>query len=149
MWASIVGSELATRFSRIRVLTWIMGGSAVFACGIGFSAGLPYPLVVFLCMGYALFVQGDSAALHNGTVQNADPQLRGATMAVQSLLGFCVAFISPLVVGIVLDMTGGGRSVASWGAAYITMGVVVAIGPLVLHGCGRCKHADGVSSRPL
>lgn len=137
MWSSVAGAELAMRFGRDRVLCLIMGSSAVFACVIGFSAALPYPLVAVLCVLYALFVQGDSAALHTGLVQTADPELRGAAMAVQSLIGFASAFIGPLVVGVVLDVSGGGRTVASWGAAFIAMGLVVALGPLVIWRFGR------------
>lgn len=132
MWASVGGAELAMRFGGRRVLNVIMGLSAVFGCTIGFLAGLPYPVVAALCMGYMLFVQGDSAILHAGTVRHADVTRRGATLAVQSLLGFGAAFVAPLVVGVVLDLTGGGLSPASWGAGFAVMGLVVALGPLIL-----------------
>ncbi len=131
-WASIVGAELAIRFGRSRVVSLIMGISAIFACGIGFAASLPYPLLALLVVIYTLFVQGDSAALHTGVVQSADPHRRGTTMAVQSLLGFASAFASPLAIGLVLDMTGAGKTTVSWGMAFIAMGIVVAAGPIVL-----------------
>ncbi len=132
MGASVAGAELALRFDRKRVVTWIMVGSAVFALGIGFTVAFPYPLVAILCLLYGLLVQGDSAALHTGAVQAAEPRLRGATMAVQSLLGFASAAVAPVAVGLVLQATGGGRSVVSWGAAYITIGLGVALGPFIL-----------------
>jgi MFS family permease len=132
MWASVGGAELALRFGRRRVLSVIMLSSALFALGMGLSARLPYPAVAVLCVLYSLFVQGDSATLHMGTVQTAEPERRGATMAVQSLLGFASAAVGPLAVGIVLDATGGGRTVHSWAAAFLSMGVVVAVGPLFL-----------------
>lgn len=132
MWASVGGAELALRYGRLRVLTAVMGSSALAACAIGFSAGLPYPLVAALCVLYAMLVQGDSATLHTGTIQSADDERRGAAMAVQSLLGFSCAFVGPLVIGVVLDATGGGHSVASWGAAFIAMGAGVGLGPIVL-----------------
>ena len=143
MWASVGGAELALRLGRDRVLTIIMGSSALFACGVGFTAGLPYPLVALLCVVYAMLVQGDSAALHTGAVQTADPDRRGATMAVQSLLGFVSAFVAPLAIGVVLDITGGGRTEASWGAGFIAMAAVAVLGPALLKVLGR------TSARPV
>ncbi len=132
MWANIGGAELAIRFGRIKILTWIMVCSAVFGCLIGFTASFPYPIVALLCIIYGLFVQGDSAALHTGTVQAAAIELRGATLAVQSLIGFCSASVGPLAVGFVLDLTGGGQTILSWGVAFISMGFTVCLGPFIL-----------------
>lgn len=132
MWASIGGAELSIRFGRRRIITLIMTGSALFAVSIGFTAGNSYPLVAALCIVYALFVQGESAALHVGTVLTAIPDRRGSTMAAQSVLGFAGASAGPIVFGIVLDVTGGGQSILSWGMSFISMGIVVAMGPLFL-----------------
>ncbi|MDW7712050.1 MAG: MFS transporter [Deferrisomatales bacterium] len=130
--ANVCGGELALRFGRRRVLTAIMWGSAAFGAGLGFAAGLPYPAVALLVVGYNLLVQGDSSALHMGTVAAAAPDRRGTTMALQSLAGFATASVGPLVVGVVLDATGGGTTTASWGAAFLTMCAGVALGPLFL-----------------
>ena len=132
MVANVGGAELAVRFGRHRIITLIMVGAAVIAFGIGFSAALPYSVVASLAVLYTMFVQGDSGALHTGTVLAAEPERQGATMAFQSLLGFASASVAPLIVGIALDLTGKGQSVVSWGIAFITMGVVPALGPLVL-----------------
>lgn len=143
VWASVGGAELALRFGRQRILTLIMVVSALFACGIGFTAALPYPFVAALCVLYTMFVLGDSAALHTGAIQSAEPERRGATMAVQSFLGFASASVGPLVVGMVLDFTGGGQSVDSWGTAFIAMGGMVALGPIVLALLGRTDRQTG------
>jgi len=90
-----------------------------------------------------MFVLGDSGALHAGTVMAADPDRRGATMAVQSLLGFATA-LGPLVIGVVLDYTGRGQTVNSWGVAFITTGAVVAMGPVILASLGRPHCKDRV-----
>ena len=132
MWASITGAELALRFGRKKILALIMMGSALFGCLIGFTASLPYPVVALLCILYCLFVQGDSAALHTGTVQAAAIELRGATLAAQSLIGFFIASVSPLAAGLVLDHTGGGQTVLSWGVAFISIGFPVFLGPFIL-----------------
>lgn len=141
MAASVAGNELAVRFGRVRVLTIIMSASGLSALAIGFGAALPYPVLSLLCLLYVVLVQGDSAALHNGAVQSAEPERRGATMAVQSLVGFTSAFLGPLAVGVVLDATGGGASVGSWVGAFAAMGLGVLLGPLVLVRLARGPRA--------
>lgn len=141
------GAELAVRFGRRQVLTLIMGGSALFAFGIGFTAALSYPVVVALCILYTTLVQSDSGALHAGTILAAEAERRGVTMAVQSLFGFASAAAAPLAVGVVLDITGRGQGATSWGMAFITMGVVVALGPVFLKMLG--KDISGTKARPL
>jgi MFS family permease len=135
--ANVGGAELAVRFVRYRIITLVMVGSAILAFGIGFTAALPYPLVASLAVLYSLFVQGDSGALHTGTVLAAEPERQGATMAFQSLLGFATASVAPLITGVVLDLSGKGQTVTSWGVAFITMGVVPAFGPLLLRVFGQ------------
>lgn len=132
MLASIGGAELAVRYGRQRILTLIMGGSAIFAIGLGFAATTPYLILVLLSILYSLFVQGDSAAIHAGVIQTAKKEHLGITMAFQSVLGFATAFVGPLVFGILLDLTGSGQTVGSWGTAFIVTGLAVATGPIFL-----------------
>jgi MFS family permease len=141
MWASVGGAELANKYGRERVLRCIMWGSALYACILGVLPSLPYLFLVLLCIGYFLFLQGDSAALHTAVIQSAPDHERGLTMAFQSLVGFAGAFIGPLAVGMVLDMTGGGKSILSWGAAFCCMGFVVALGPVCIHHLSRRRDA--------
>jgi len=137
MWASVGGAELATKYGRLRVLRCIMWGSAIYASILGLLSSLPYLLLVFICIGYFVFVQGDSASLHTAVIQSAPAHQLGLTMAFQSLIGFAGAFVGPLVVGLVLDMTGGGTSNWSWWAAFCSMGLVVALGPMFIQFFGR------------
>ena len=132
MWASVGGAELAVQYGRRRTLNIIMGGSALFAVGIGFAATVPYPILIILFILYASFVQGDSAAIHAGVVQSAEKERLGVTMAFQSVIGFATAFLGPLVFGLLLDLTGSGQTVGSWGAAFIATGLAVATGPVFL-----------------
>ena len=132
MAASIGGEEMAMRFGRIKTLTIVMWGSAILGASIGFTAALPYLLVATLCIVYSIFVQADSAALHAGVIENTQASRLGITMALQSVIGFSCAFLSPLIFGVVLDASGGGQSSYSWGAAFMVGGLVVALGPLVL-----------------
>jgi MFS family permease len=132
MAASLGGADLAIRFDRRRVCALAMVSSAALAAVIGFSGFLPYGAVVALMLLYNVLIQIDSAALTTGAVMAAEPERRGATIAIHSLLGFGAGFIGPLAFGMVLDMAGGGNSSSAWGLAFASMAVVVGLGPLAL-----------------
>ena len=82
-----------------------------------------------MCVHYGLML-GDSAALTSGVVATAPPELRGATMAVYSFIGFAGALLAPLVFGMVLDLAGGNQSRAAWGLAFASIGIFGALSPL-------------------
>ncbi|MFH1136349.1 MAG: MFS transporter [Pseudomonadota bacterium] len=132
MWASVGGAELALKRGRALTVTWIMWASGLMGCLIGLAAGLSYPAAALLGIIYTLFLQGDSAALHTGVIQSAEPSRRGATMAFQSLLGFGCASLGPMAVGVLLDLTGGGQTVFSWFFSFLIMGAGGVIGPILL-----------------
>ena len=132
MAASIGGNELCLRFGRRRVITLVMLASTLCAAGFGFSAPLAYGFVVVLALVYAAIVQLDSAALTAGAFDAAAPGQRGATLAVHGLIGFGCAGISPLILGMALDATGGGETPPSWGIAFASVAFVNLLGPLAL-----------------
>jgi MFS family permease len=128
--ASITGNELAIRFGRSRVIFTAMCLSGIMACGIGWLAGLPLAIVFFvMCIHYGLML-GDSAALTSGVVAATPPEMRGATMAVYSFVGFAGAILAPLVFGMVLDLAGGNQSRAAWGLAFASIGIFGTLSPL-------------------
>ena len=129
--ASIGGADLASRLGRKRVCGAAMIGSAAMAVVIGFCGGLPYGWVAVLMLAYNALIQIDSAALTTGAVLAAQPERRGATIAVHSLLGFAAGFVGPLAFGAVLDWSGAATGLG-WGLAFASLGVVAALGPLAL-----------------
>jgi MFS family permease len=127
---SVTGNELALRFGRQRMIFLFMSLSGALACVIGFTAAWPWAVVfALMCVHYGCML-GDSAALTSGVVAATPPQLRGATMAVYSFAGFTVAFLAPLVFGVVLDLAGGNRNVLAWGLAFTSIGVFGVCAPL-------------------
>ncbi len=132
MAASIGGNELCLRFGRRRVITFVMLVSALCAAGFGFAAPLAYGMVTALALAYAAIIQLDSAALTAGAVESGLPGQRGATLAVHGLVGFGCAGVGPLVLGMALDITGGGLNTSSWGLAFASLALVSLLGPLVL-----------------
>ncbi len=132
MFASVAGNELCVRFGRPNVIRLIMISSAAMACVIGFASSLTYGALVALALLYSALVQFDSAALTAGAIAAADPNRQGATMAIHSLVGFGCAFVGPLALGVVLDLSGGAATSTSWGLAFLSVGLIGALGPLAL-----------------
>ncbi len=130
--ASVLGNEAAVKFGRRRVLALVMAASALVAVGTGFSAPLPFILVVAVALLYSVTVSADSASLTAGAVEAAAPGQRGATMAVHSFVGFGGGFVGPLIFGVMLDLGGGRDSLLAWGVAFAGLGLVIALGPVFL-----------------
>jgi len=134
MTASILFGELAVKFGRRRVVSIVMAVSCLLGLSIGFLARVPYPVLVCFCIGYTVFFQGDSAAIHAGVITAAAPERRGATMALQSLAGFTAASAAPVAAGFILDMTGGGTNLLSWGFTFGLMGAAALLGLVYIQG---------------
>jgi MFS family permease len=130
--ASIAGNEAALRFGRARVIVLGMALSGALTCALGFGAALPWAVVGTLVVAHTLLMMSDSSTLTAGMVAAADPRLKGATMALHSMLGFGAGFFSPLVFGAVLDLAGGNRSPTAWGLAFATLGIGGVLAPFLL-----------------
>jgi predicted MFS family arabinose efflux permease len=129
--ASVAGNELAMRFGRQRWILGVMTACMVCACFIGFSAGLGYLAAGAACLVYNMLIYADSAALTAGTVGSAEPERKGATLALHSLLGYSGGFVGPLVMGLLLDDLGG-ETVANWGLGFSHLALVMVIGPAAM-----------------
>lgn len=128
--ASVLGNEVAHRWDRRRAVAIFMLTSGVFGCIIGFSAHLPYGIVAALCILYGIAVMLDSGSLTAGVVAASYTTERGRTLALYTFAGFCMAFLSPLAFGVILDLAGGGT--VAWGLAFASLGLVSASGPIWL-----------------
>ena len=74
---------------------------------------------------YAFFALGDSPVLSTALAEKIEPALLGPVLALRSLLGFIVAAIAPVTVGLVIDtLVGVGFSdTVVWGTAFGTLGL--------------------------
>lgn len=120
--ASIYGNEVAMRHGRERIIWKAMLASGVLTCALGFASFLPLSALAGLIMLHMCLVMSDSSALTAGVVTRAGVNIRGATMAVHSMLGFGAGFIAPLVFGVVLDLAGGRSAPLAWGFAFSSLG---------------------------
>ncbi|MEH6403258.1 MAG: MFS transporter [Sneathiella sp.] len=130
--SSILGNELSLKIGRQRAITLIMGFALVTAAGLGFSADLPFVVVVLIAALYGFLVTADSSSITSGALTSAPAEFRGVTMAVHSLIGFSGAFAGPVVAGMVLDLGGGHETLMAWGVMYLSMGLISLFGPLAL-----------------
>ncbi len=102
----------------------------------GFSAGAAPLLAVACVFAWNAAIYLDSSALTAGTVQAAEPSLRGATMGLHSMAGYAGGFVGPLLAGIVLDAVGGDGALA-WGLAFGQVALITLAGFAVLRWLGR------------
>lgn len=133
---SILGNEVAMRFGRRRFILRVMLGTAALMALIGWSAPLPYTVVVLLLLLHAMLMTFDSATLTAGALAAAPAGYRGATMAVHSGLGFGCAFLGALAVGAVLDLVGP-NTIPGWGLAFAAVALVDALGAFLVWRWGR------------
>jgi MFS family permease len=127
---SISGNEMAQRFGRMQVVTLAFGVAAALALATGWALGASMLLATCLVMAWMAAIFLDSSALTAGTVQAADPALRGATMGLHSMCGYAGGFIGPLGVGLALDFAG--SNPVGWGLGFGQLAVVTLTGLAVL-----------------
>ena len=125
--ASVAGNELSIRVGRQRLVRTAIAASIACAAVIGFIGPRSYMLAAGLVLLYGALIWLDSSSLTAGAAGSADPHRRGATLAVHSMLGYSGGFLGPLVIGWVLDLSGG-MSTIGWGLAFLHIAVVVLIG---------------------
>jgi MFS family permease len=133
MPASSLGNECAIRFGRHRAITAVMLSSAVVALLIGAFADKSPWLLLPLILVYAITVPADSGALTSGMTMAADPNYRGATMAVHSTVGFSLSALGAWALGVALDAAGGPSSASAWTAAFAVLAAGILLGPVALY----------------
>ena len=135
---SVTGNETAQRYGRNRVVLGAMLTAAALSLGAGWTMGVSVALAIAAVFLWNMAIYIDSSALTAGTVQAADPHLRGATMGLHSMSGYGGGFIGPLGVGFVLDLLGG-NSVTGWGLAFGHIAVITLMGLFILRKIDRIE----------
>jgi len=139
--SSVAGNEMALRIGRQRWILGVMCVSMLCALALGFVSAYGYWAVVIACLVYNAVIYADSSALTAGAVGSAEPERKGATMAMHALLGYSGGFVGPLTLGILLD-TLGGETVMNWGIGFAHVAVIMVLGPLALI-CLRPRDLPG------
>jgi predicted MFS family arabinose efflux permease len=134
--SSLLGNRLAESLGRARIVAIAMLSGAALSLVAGFGFGASPFVVLLLVFLWNAAIYLDSSALTAGTVQAADPALRGATMGLHSMLGYAGGFVGPLLAGVMLDWAGG-EGVAAWGIAFGHVAFIMLAGFAVLRWLGR------------
>jgi predicted MFS family arabinose efflux permease len=127
--ASVAGNEVSIRLGRQRLVRLAMTSTVVCGTVIGVLGARSYRLAAALVLLYALMIWLDSSSLTAGAAGSADPHRRGATLALHSMAGYGGGFVGPLMIGWVLDWSGG-MSAMGWGLAFLHVAVAVLLGQL-------------------
>ena len=146
--ASVIGAHFALRGNRRRLVTVVMTVSFVLGGMLGFLVGIPFLLLVLIAGVYSAVIMADSGSLTAGTVESARNDERGATLAVHSVLGFSGGFLGPLVVGLVLDSTGGQSSYAAWVFACMAIAAGSLVAVILLRAVLARTRTDSGILRP-
>ncbi len=122
--ASVAGNEAAIRLGRRRLIVTAMVAS------ISDRWDDRFPRQCVLCRRssahyfYGVVIWLNSSSLTAGTAGTAEPSRRGATLAVHSMLGYAGGFVGPLLVGWMLDLSGG-MSQVGWGIAFLSVAMLM------------------------
>ena len=144
-FASVAGNEAAIRYGRKRLIVTAMMTSILIGATIGFIGSISYALAAALLTLYGIVIWLDSSSLTAGTAGTAEPSRRGATLAVHSMLGYGGGFVGPLLIGWVLDLSGG-MSQVGWGLSFLSVAMLMALA-LVTFWTIRPRELEGDKTR--
>ncbi len=136
---SISGNELVQKFGRMRIITLAFVSAAILSVFTGWTVGASMLLATCLVMAWLAAIFLDSSALTAGTVQAAEPRLRGATMGLHSMCGYAGGFVGPLGVGIALDYAGENLTLG-WGLGFGHLAIVTLLGFAILRKLGTPRQ---------
>ncbi len=125
--SNATGGWLSDHLGRRRTILIFLTGSALCSWTIGWIPPLGVGVVLTVAVIYGLLVTAESSTLSTAVAEAARPEALGATLALQSALGFLASAISPPVFGVILD-----RTRLSWGWAFASLGVVALLGVLAV-----------------
>jgi predicted MFS family arabinose efflux permease len=144
-FASVAGNEVAIRFGRKRLIATAMLASIVIGASIGFLGSTSYAVAAVLMTLYGIVIWLDSSSLTAGTAGTAEPSRRGATLAVHSMLGYAGGFVGPLLVGWMLDWSGG-MSQFGWGMSFLSVAALMGLA-LITFWLIRPRELEGDSGK--
>jgi len=126
--AGLLGNELSIRYGLRTIATLVFLLSALMGGLFGFSAVLPYTLVLVLSVVVGFVVQANFSNLTSGVLAVAAPRHRGATIGLYSCIGFGAGFLGTLLFGVTLDEFGGTSRLAAWAVSFGTCGLACLAG---------------------
>lgn len=132
--ASVWIGEWAARVNREKLLITTACVSLVLDVLVAMSVGWHFGFLVAFACAYSLTSFGRSAATTAGMMHAAEDRVRGTTMALHSFVAFLSGNMSPLAVGLVLDISAMESGQVSWtiGFLSIAIGALISIGAYIM-----------------
>ena len=137
--ASMFSGGMAARFGREIVIRTAMVLSVLVGVSVALTTASPLWLIATLALAYGMMGYADTGTINTATVAAAEPDVRGATMALHAAVGFTGGILGSLAIGATLEATGGKDSAEAWRAAFLVMAMGSAFGFLVRWLAGRKK----------
>jgi MFS family permease len=136
-FSTALAGRLSDRYGRARTIQVIMLCSAGLSLLFGWTRPLPLAVVVLVSLVYGFLVTAESSVLSTAVTEMVPFSSLGSAMALQSFLGWSAASISPVVFGVILDMTnpttaGAAGFMPNWGPAFAVLGLGALFGPLAM-----------------
>ena len=125
-----IGGWLSDRIGRRRTIAIALASSGGITLSVGTLGWLPLPALAVLLVGYGIVITMDSSPTSTAITEIVDDEHIGAALSMQSLLGFTVTLVSPVVFGAALDAAG-------YAVAWPTLAVGSAVGLAAVFGLGR------------
>jgi MFS family permease len=123
---AFVGGALSDRWGRSGGAALIFSLSGACAFALGWTRGSP---LIALGFAYGFLTAADSAIYLTAVTELAPARQRGSAQALQSLAGFGLGALSPIVAGAILDTA---TSPSAWGLAFSFNGALAVAGVIAL-----------------
>ncbi len=137
----LMGGAISDRWGRAASASAIFALSGGCAWIIGWTAGLPVPLIVALSAVYGWAIAADSAVYSTGIVEVTPPASLGSTMAVQASVGLLGGAAGPVMFGSILDLV---PDHLEWQAAFSSLGVLAIVVIIAMQRLRRLSRAGVV-----
>ena len=113
-----IGGWLSDRVGRTRAALLYALGSGAISIGFGTLLFAPWPAIVAVGGIYGALVAADSAVYSTAVTELAPASRIGSAQALQSVAGFGIGSLGPVVAGVALDLGSG------WVGPFLVAGVV-------------------------
>ncbi|MBO8172221.1 MAG: MFS transporter [Bacillaceae bacterium] len=121
--ATYMGGRLSDRIGRTRAIQIFIVISIACSLSIGWLTFVPVWLMLLIAVIYGYTIIADSPVYNTFITEIADPSTIGLALGIQSVMGFSVTAVSPVVFGLLLDHF-------HWGMAFTVLGLVTLVTPI-------------------
>ena len=123
--AALSMGRISDRVGRRPVLVGLATAGTAGSFLLGWLVHMPMIVLVPVAVGYAFVCIGDSPVLTTAISEVVEPGYRGAVLAWRGLAGFAAGAVSPLAVGVVVDLatTQWDDPAITWGLGFASLGL--------------------------